>query len=174
MDKFLDLLTQWEDRIEAALNVLGVSLIMVLMVMVCADVATRTLTGGSVRGLYELAEVVLVFAVFFAVPWTQRQKGHVVVDVALNQMPAKVRRAVETASLFAFMCVSALLFWASALEAVSSTQQLQTTAGVVPWPTWPARIAIAVSFFFLTVRIFLQLAQKMRGPTGAAAVAGSK
>ena len=163
MKKVFRFILKVENDIETYLNIIGVGLIVVLMAMICIDVSSRILTGGSVRGLYELAEVILVFAVFFAVPWTQKQKGHVVVDVGLKLLPKRLRNYLEIAALIFYFGISSLLFYAGVLEAIHATVERQTTGGVIPWPTWPAYIGLAASFFFLTVRIAIQLMQKLRG-----------
>jgi TRAP-type C4-dicarboxylate transport system permease small subunit len=168
MIKMASFLKKLVDKVERYLNELGVWLILVLMVMVVTDVVFRTTTGGSVKGLYELAEVFLVYSVYFAISYTQTVKGHVVVDLLIIRLPEKPRHYLQIVVWTFCFLFSALWCWQSVLEAAFATSIKLGTAGVIDWPVWPAKIAIALGFFLLTLRFGIQAVEEIIGGIPAA------
>ena len=73
-------------------------LCLVLMVLpIVGDVIMRWTVGGSIHGVIEVEELLLLLLVFFSLPKPQIEQRHIDVDLVYGFLPAKLQR-----SLFVF------------------------------------------------------------------------
>ena len=80
--------------------------LMFMMVATMVDVVVRTL-GGSIIGVYEISEILMVPIVFFTLPYVELFGGHAEVDLFYNLLP-KVLRTIS--SLITNIAASAYLY----------------------------------------------------------------
>ncbi|GAB3618288.1 hypothetical protein GCM10027416_28450 [Okibacterium endophyticum] len=157
----------WLSRVLAILSALS---IVVLMLAITADVIARYASEASIPGLLELAESSLVVAVFFGLAWAGVQGEHVAVTLLADRLGERTNRvfdivvwALATAFLVWFLC-------AVVERAISSTRAGEQRFGLMQWPLYPLRWAIAIGIgAFLIVAI----ANLVRSIAGRRPVGGS-
>jgi TRAP-type C4-dicarboxylate transport system permease small subunit len=132
-------------------------MIVLLMVLSTSDVAFRLVARNSIEGAYSLSEIVMVGICFFAMSYTQREKGHVSMDFLVMRLSGRKLRFAEITSSFLSLFVSVLLFYRATVEAVGAVELKLVTSGIIEWPAWPLKIVVAFGFFLLCIRIFIQL-----------------
>lgn len=127
-----------------------------IMMGIVADVTRRLITGRSIPGMVELVETFMAVEVFLGLAHAEATGVHVRMSLATNAMPFAVRRAVKAFGMFVCMAGSGWFAWASTLRAIEATAVGEVKPGLLRFPVWPARWAIAVGF---TVLIFEYLAR---------------
>ena len=162
MKRFFGFLGKILDRAEEWSNLVGTWLIVVLMLLITSDVVVRTTTGASIVGAFEFTELVIVGIVFLPTAYTQRQKGHITMDLIVSRLRGKTAQNVEIFALLLSFVISTLIFFQTAVEAQIALDIHLTTAGVIKWPASPLKIALAFGFFLLCIRIGVQLTQQIR------------
>ncbi len=82
------------ERMARALAYFGGVLLAVVALMVCVSIIGRALDGfglGPITGDYELVEAGCAIAVFAFLPWCQLKRGHVAVDIVVQNMRPRVK-----------------------------------------------------------------------------------
>lgn len=120
-----------------------------IMLGIVADVVRRTVTGRSIPGMIELVETFMAIEVFLGLAHAEATGVHVRMSLATNLMPFRVRRAVKSMGMFVCMAGSVWFAWASTLRAIEATAVGEVKPGLLRFPVWPARWAIAVGFAVL-------------------------
>lgn len=115
-----------------------------LAATITLDVASRIITGGSIGGLVELSETLLVAIVFFGVSYAAYTGGHVSMNLVTNVLPERVAATVRA---LAYILVLAFLLWliqATGARATESFMSGEYQFGLTHFPLWPARWMIVV------------------------------
>ncbi len=132
-------------------------MIVLLMVLSTSDVALRFITDKSIEGAYSLSEIIMVGICFFAMSYTQREKGHVSMDFLVIRLSGQKLRFAEIISSFLSLMASSLLFYRATIEAMGAVKLNLVTSGIIQWPAWPLKIVVAFGFCLLSIRVLIQL-----------------
>jgi TRAP-type transport system small permease protein len=144
-------------RISLTAAVLAAASGVVLMIAVVADVATRTATGGSLPGMVDVAESMLVVMTYLGLAYGERTGQQIRTSVLTDRCPPGVAFALRTGSMVAMFLVVAWLTWASVGRAVESTTSREYRFGLIHWPLYPARIVVALGFAALLLVVVEKL-----------------
>lgn len=120
-----------------------------IMLGIVADVVRRTITGRSIPGMIELVETFMAIEVFLGLAHAEATGVHVRMSLGTNAMPFPVRRVVKTFGMFVCVLGSVWFAWASTLRALEATAVAEVKPGLLRFPVWPARWAIAIGFAVL-------------------------
>jgi TRAP-type C4-dicarboxylate transport system permease small subunit len=107
-----------------------------MMALTFVDVFMRYVVGDSIRGSFEITELMMVILIFAGMPLVSRKDEHVTVDLVAHALPASVQRALQ---VFAnLVCAVALLgmswlMWRKAGEIVGYGD-VTAALRVVLWP----------------------------------------
>jgi len=120
-----------------------------IMFGIVADVVRRSITGRSIPGMIEMVETFMAIEVFLGLAHAEAAGVHVRMSLATNLMPFPVRRMVKSFGMFVCMVGSVWFAWASTLRAIEATTVGEVKPGLLRFPVWPARWAIAIGFAVL-------------------------
>ena len=143
------------DSLEAALlklGVLGGFGTLLIMLIVCVDVAGRSMLNAPLHSGVELSELLLVSLVFLGLAAAQQQRQNFAVEVLARHLPPVLQRGLELAGLLACLGIVAVIAWPSTKQAVASFERGETGFGIVPFPVWPARAVLALGLWLLAVQ----------------------
>lgn len=79
-----------------------------VMWLIDANAITRKFFNTPVPGSFEITEAALVVIIFFALAYTQRQRGHIRVTLLTRRLPLAVRHALF---ILAMLTGAALMAW---------------------------------------------------------------
>lgn len=129
-----------------------------LMVIVSADVISRSLFSQPIGWATEASEYILLHITFLAMAWLVHQRGgHVRVDLVIDALPTRIRAAMGAITALATMSAcSAGAYWAG-VTTIDHYQRGVLTIAIYPVPKYLLLIVIAVGFS-LTMVEFLRLA----------------
>lgn len=140
----------------AALNALGTGIIVVLMAMICADIALRTLTNAPLRGAAELSGLLIVALVFLQLPHTVARGRMIRSEMLLGALHA--RRPVAAGLVEGvFRLVGAMFFgavaWAVWPKLVKAWERgtYVGAAGDFTAPVWPKLAVIVAGAAFAAI-----------------------
>ncbi|WP_433503044.1 TRAP transporter small permease [Pseudonocardia halophobica] len=144
-------------RISLIAAVLAAASGVVLMIAVVADVATRTATGGSLPGMVDVAETMLVVMTYLGLAYGERTGQQIRTSVLTDRCPPGIAFTLRIGSMLAVLVVVAWLTWASIGRAVESTASHEYRFGLIHWPLYPARIVVAIGFAALLLVVVEKL-----------------
>src|SRR5688500_20292870 len=78
-----------------------------MMVVITLDVVLRNLGYQSSAHFFTFTEYALLMVPCLGAPWLAREKGHIYVEIALNAMPGRARRAMIVA--IGLLCIGVCL-----------------------------------------------------------------
>lgn len=155
--------------LHAALGVLAALFIAFIALGISADVLSRNLGGGSLRGMLELAEYALFLSTFLGAPWVLRQGAHVRVDVVVNVLPRRVGWLLEVVGDVVGLITSGVLCWyAWSIAAVAFAENRRIIKEFI-FPEGYIYVVVVVSAALLIVEFLLRLWRARGGPVAVEA-----
>jgi TRAP-type C4-dicarboxylate transport system permease small subunit len=100
------------DLLIDALAVIAAALLCALVVLILVDVAARYLRWFSLAWGLEATEYMLYAITFLGAPWVLRERGHIAIELVVERLPARPRRAAQRGAdaLGALVCALLLFF----------------------------------------------------------------
>ena len=149
------------------LNAIGSIIIGLLMLMICADVASRSLFGRPIAGVSELTAMSIVIIVFLSLASTLRHGRMSRADLFIDGFLLRRRRAGSLLDALlhligAFTC--ALIVWATLPNLIEAWNRntFVGVQGVFTVPTWPLRLAVIVGSATAALQFLTLAGAKLR------------
>lgn len=92
---------------EALLGIIAGAILFAMMALTAVDVFQRYVIGASIRGSFEITELMMVVLIFAGLPLVSLKDEHVTVDLLDHAMPLLVRRVLRVAAHL--VCGAALI-----------------------------------------------------------------
>ena len=103
------------EKIETFLNkilmVIGSVAVLSLMALATANVVLRFFFNAPYRGAYEVVGFLGAIVIAFALGYTQKRKGHIVVDILTDRFSKRVNRVLDGISYFVTTLFFAVVSW---------------------------------------------------------------
>lgn len=139
----------------AASVIAGVALLLIMFV-VCFDVAGRYIFNSPLSWSYDLISLYLMgVSFFFALSDTLRRRHHVNVDILFNLFSKRTQifwNAVGWSLSSVLFCIIVVL---AAKTAYSDWAAKNVIDGAVSWPTWVSAAIASIGMFLICVRLVL-------------------
>jgi C4-dicarboxylate transporter DctQ subunit len=149
--------SQLLEKIEDRLTLAGSVCVILMMLAVTAEVISRKAFNYSIPAQIEFTTLVFIMALFFGLAYTQRQRGHVRMDLLLNRAKGGKRELLEGIALLIPLVPYILMVWKSAELGFHSIVEGEYVITVISFPLWPVRIVIPIGMFFLCLRLIIQI-----------------
>lgn len=159
-------------HMERALALAAGVVVMLLMVLVCAEVLGRTALNQPIRGTIDMVSQMMAVVAAGGIAWCQSRFGNVRMTIFTNRLGGRARWLAEAFSLaVATWVVLALMrgsyaFFQRAWRGGSDTPELQI-------PTWIGIGFVTLALALLLARLVIQLLEALRlasNPTSASAI----
>ena len=103
------------DRLNIFLNrilmIIGGVAVLGLMSLATGNVILRFFFNAPYRGAYEVVGFLGAIVIAFALGYTQKRKGHIVVDILTERFPKRVNRVLDGISYFITTIFFAIVSW---------------------------------------------------------------
>ncbi len=119
-------------------------LVLVLMLAISFEVASRKLLGQSHAWVVDLGEVSLLFITFFAAAWVLRENAHIRIDTLVRLLPVRVQRAMGLVNNLLATGVMLLVALTGAEESLADLLTERMLMGGTVFPRVWLSIAIPV------------------------------
>ena len=164
------------DALEAAfgrlllwLALFACALLLLMMLVICADVLLRNVPIGGWRGLpgaNDLSEYTLYLVTMLAAPWLLRQGQHIRVDILLRVLPRRFAWVFEWIfDVLALACCLAVAWYAWKATAASRAAGSITIKTLVT-PEWWSLIPLPITFVLLAIEVLFRMKHLAEGPRG--------
>lgn len=147
---WLDRATGW---IAAALMVVVGLAVVLSMALGTADVIGTQLLNRPVPGATEAISSLLVVIVYGALPAVQRRRANIRMALVYSNVGPRARAAMDAAAHGIALVFFGLLLRQAAAEAAWSWSIRQTEVGLIRFPIYPFKTALAVGVALLLVQL---------------------
>jgi TRAP-type C4-dicarboxylate transport system permease small subunit len=141
-------------------NWVAATAVAVMMVLTVVDVVMR-LFKMPIPGTFEIVGMLGAVAISFSLAYTSIQKGHIMVEVLMQSLPARVQ-AFFTA-LYSLASAVFFLFasWVCIDYAVDLINSGEVSA-TIKMPTYPFVLGVSISALLLALVLFLDCFKSVR------------
>ena len=148
-----------EALLERAVNVgkvVSMAALVVMALLTIVDVGGRYLLNRPLLGALELSEVMLVLMVFGCFAYTERQNGHVDIDVVVTRFSPRAQALTESVAALLSTAFWGVIAWRTGVRALDVQGAGETTAnlGLPVGPfIWIAAVGSALFTLTLVARV---------------------
>ena len=148
-------------RLLAGLSLAGCAVLLLMMLVICADVFLRNvrIVPGmlGVSWANEVTEYALYLITMLTAPWLLRQGQHIRVDVLLRVIPRKLAWYCEWAvDLIALGCCAVIAYYG--VKAVLSSHAIGgTVVKVLSVPEWWLLAPLPAAFTLLAIEVLFRM-----------------
>jgi len=163
--KIFQTLNQFNCKVNAKANLLGVFIIFFLMFLIVADVSGRYFWNSPILGTYDIGQSLIVIIVFLGFAYTQRVGGNIRVESVIAHFPRRLRLAMEILYRVVGLVIFILITWGSWQEAWTSWQKreayLTLFYGGILLPVYPSKFAVPLGSLLMCFQFFFELLGKI-------------
>jgi TRAP-type mannitol/chloroaromatic compound transport system permease small subunit len=149
-------------RLERVLALLSGLAVFSLMLLAVVSVSGRNLMNAPLPGYVDWIEQAMPLIAFMAIAYTQRDGGHIRMDILVGRLSGRALWAAEFLTTLAALVLMVLLVWGSwshfgrsfDFDAPLWSRDSSIDIGI---PIWPAKLLAPVAFAVLSARMALQL-----------------
>lgn len=135
-------------KIARICGILGAVSLVLLSLLTVSDVFLRYFFNRPIVGSYELTEYLLIPIVFFAIPWTTKEKSNVRVDLIVGRFRPRRRAVVYAVSCVLAILVTAVFAWFTIPQAIYIAES-DIHSEMLEIPSYPFYFLTALGFFVL-------------------------
>jgi len=131
-------------------------LIVILMILMCAEICLRWVFRTSLMGVVEMVEVSMVVITFASLAGIQRDKGHVRMNLLIDRLSGKrIGALIEALNPLFIFAMCAILFYPF-VRAVIRFKQFNETTEYFLIPLWLVGIFMPLGLLVLCIRLISQ------------------
>jgi TRAP-type C4-dicarboxylate transport system permease small subunit len=131
-------------RVNQAALALGGLSVLAMTLLGGADILSTFIFNKPVHSTYEATETLMVIIVFLGLGFVHLNRAHICVDVGYDQMNGFFKRISEIVTLALMLLFFTALAWRGWQQAFYSFRIGEYSAGLVAYPIYPARFALAI------------------------------
>jgi len=144
-------------------NIIGSILLMGMMFLIVCDVAGGYLFNKPIQGKLEVTEFIMAALVFLTLSYTQAIKAHIKVDLLVERVPDRARLILELVAYLLGLMLFVFILWEGVMSAKEAWEVSEVTEGVIPFPTFPAKLTIPIGSFLLCLRFIVDIVEVLKG-----------
>lgn len=133
-----------------------------LMVLAVVSVSGRNFFNAPVPGYVDYIEQAMPLIAFMGVAYTQRDGGHIRMDMLVGALKGRLLYVVELITTLLILILMLLLVWGTWAHFqrsfdFGSPMWSRDSSMDIALPIWPAKLLAPVAFLVLSVRLALQV-----------------
>lgn len=153
----------WIERFHVALGSLSGIATIIMIALVVPDVIMRKFFSATIPGASEANILLLVIMVYLGLAGAQAREAHFRVTLLTDRLPRQVVQSLQIAVLLMLLAGFGLLASMTTGNALASVGRGEASFGVIAFPLWPGRIAVALGLWLLCLQFFLDLVRVLSG-----------
>jgi len=157
-----DWIDRFLDRVLSSMAALSGAILFFMMFLVVVNTLSRKLFNAPVAGAFEVTQSLLTLAIFLSIAYTQREGGHISVDVLSRHFSTGVQKAMQLiAPLLGVICFVWVTYanWNFAYESYLTDEQ---EWGAITYPIWPVKMAMCAGLGLLAVQFLADFTINLR------------
>lgn len=149
-------------RIESKLALVSGLAVFSLMILAVVSVSGRNFLNHPLSGYVDWIEQAMPLIAFMGISYTQRDGGHIRMDMLVGKLRGRFLWAAEFTTVFFMLLLMLLLIWGSFAHFqrsfdFGSPLWSRDSSMDIALPLWPSKLLAPVAFSVLAVRLVLQL-----------------
>lgn len=148
--KIASLIQRFVYPLSRIINIIGVGIIVLMMFLTIADICLRKFFNHPIASSYELIQFGMVILVFFALGFTQTEKGHIAVEILVSRLPQRTQAIIDSSTCFISAVLIGLMSWQAAVWA-ESLYSSGLTSAVLAIPVFPFLLITAFGCLVLSL-----------------------
>ncbi len=149
-------------RINRVTLLIGGLAILAITLLGGFDIFFTLVFGRPVHGVFEATQTLMVITVFLGLGAIHMNRSYISVEIGYDLMPRWGKRASEALTLLLMLGFFGTLAWRGWGNAVQSWRIGEYTSGIVQFPIYPAKFAIAIGCTIAVICCLLDLARGAR------------
>jgi TRAP-type C4-dicarboxylate transport system permease small subunit len=146
-----------------ALAATAALLLLAMVVVVCADIVLRNLTGAGIAWANETSEYALYVMTLLTAPWLLRRGQHVRLDILLTVMPPRLAWLMEAFGDLLGFAVSLILVRYGLAMTFDSARIGAITIKNLVFPEWWLLALLPAAFTLLAIEFVFRFARLIAG-----------
>jgi TRAP-type C4-dicarboxylate transport system permease small subunit len=138
------------------LTLAGGIVIFLLVFLATANVLGRWIFTLPVSGYIDWVEQAMAFFAFLGIAYTQREGGHIRMDMLVGKIQGRPLWFTELVSVSLMLVVTLVLIYGSFLHFLRA-YQIGDSSMDINLPIWPAKLVVPVALSILALRLILQI-----------------
>ncbi len=155
-DSALSRADQLFHKVESVLTLIGGIVIFLLVFMATANVLGRWIFSLPISGYIDWVEQSMAFFAFLGIAFTQREGGHIRMDMLVGHIHGRPLWVTELISTLLMLFITLILIAGSFLHFLRA-YQIGDSSLDINLPTWPAKLVVPVALTILALRLLLQV-----------------
>lgn len=151
---WLDHAVDWIGR--GLLGVVALS-VTASMLLGTGDVVGTQVFSQPVPGATEAISNLLVVIVYGALPYVQRRRGHIRMELLYANVGPRVKAAMDLVTGAVALAFFTFMLWQAISEASWSWSLKQTEMGLIRFPVYPFKVALAVGVACLLLQLLADM-----------------
>ena len=149
-------------RLETVFALVSGIAVFMLMVLAVWSVGGRKFFGTPLAGYVDWIEFAMPLIAIMGISYTQRNSGHVRMDILIGQLKGRALWAAETFSVVLIFILMLALIWGSWAHFQRSfdfaaPMWSRDSSIDIGLPIWPAKLIVPMAFTVLALRLLLQI-----------------
>ena len=149
-------------RLETVFALVSGIAVFMLMVLAVWSVGGRKFFGTPLAGYVDWIEFAMPLIAIMGISYTQRNGGHVRMDILIGQLKGRALWAAETFSVVLIFILMLALIWGSWAHFQRSfdfaaPRWSRDSSIAIGLPIWPAKLIVPMAFTVLALRLLLQI-----------------
>ena len=149
-------------KFESLLNLMGGIVILMLVFLATTNVLGRWLFDLPVNGYIDWVEQAMAFMAFLGIAYTQRQGGHIRMDMLVSRLHGSRLWLAELVTTVLMLLITLLLIYGSWLHFMRA-YTIGDSSLDIDLPVWPAKLVVPFALTILALRLLLQIWGYFRG-----------
>jgi TRAP-type C4-dicarboxylate transport system permease small subunit len=150
-------------RLLDALAVVAALLLLAMVVVVCADILLRNMTGAGVSWANETSEYALYVMTLLTAPWLLRRGQHVRLDIVLTLLPPRLAWLLEAFGDMLGFAVSLVLVRYGLAMTFDSARIGAITIKNLVFPEWWLLAPLPAAFTLLAIEFIFRFQRLLAG-----------
>jgi len=155
-DSYLSKIDRLFLKLETMLTLAGGIVIFLLVFLATANVLGRWIFSLPVSGYIDWVEQSMAFFAFLGIAFTQREGGHIRMDMLVGRIQGRPLWVTELLSVILMLGVTLVLIYGSFLHFFRA-YQIGDSSMDINLPIWPAKLVVPVALSILALRLILQI-----------------
>ena len=152
----LSKLDQWFFKLESLLTLVGGIVIFMLVFLATVNVLGRWLFSFPISGYIDWVEQSMAFFAFLGIAYTQREGGHIRMDMLVGHIHGRILWITELISTLLMLIITVILIYGSYLHFLRAFQ-IGDSSLDINLPIWPAKLVVPFALTVLALRLLLQI-----------------
>lgn len=144
----------WSTAVACAIAMLALSL---MAVIVTGDVILRYVFNAPSKWVVEISGYLLVVIVMMGLAYTQKERGHISVDIITSRLPKAVRPWVDLVTLVMGFALTIILIYLTAGDFWTSITLKTVSDSVMAFPLAPWQAFIPVGLAILALLLIREI-----------------